>query len=339
MAPGSNMLYYTGVRSKMLERPFLMFVPSDGRAHLVAPNLEAGPYTRAPVEMEIHDWSDAEGPKGAFRSLRRSMRLDGRWGCEGTVPFGYLTQIQDRKLVLEPADPVLQSIREIKDEVELSMLKEAAKILAAAYRKVPEIAKAGLTEMEVAKLLREEIFALGGETVDFCDVQAGKNAADPHWAPSSTKLKTGEGYLIDSGCTIGGYNADITRTFVLGRNADVESAYADVLEAQLAGLQAVRAGATTGEVDSATREKLEAKGRGEQFFHRTGHGLGLEIHEEPNVRPRGREKLKPGMVFTVEPGVYVEGRYGVRIEDDVAITSRGAEVITGSLPKEFGWWK
>ena len=339
MAPGSNTRYYTGVQSKMLERPFLLFVPVAGSPHLVAPNLEAGPYSRSAAQIVIHDWSDAQGPRGAFDSLRKELRLSGRWGCEGRVPFGYLTQIRDRRLSLEPAEALLQSIREIKDGTELEMLKKAAAILARAYLRIPEFARAGATELEVAKALREEIFELGGEAVDFCDVQAGANAADPHWAPSPAKLRADEGFLIDSGCTIGGYNADITRTFVLGRNAEVEAAYSDVLEAIEAGVAAVRAGATTGSVDAAARGRLEARGRGKQFFHRTGHGLGLEIHEQPYIVPGGRERLRPGMVFTVEPGVYLAGRYGVRIEDDVVITEKGAEVITEKVPKEFGWWK
>ncbi len=339
MAPGPNTRYYTGVQSKLLERPFLLFVPVTGTSHLVAPRLEAGPYKRSPAGVEIHDWTDAQGPKGAFDSLRKEVRLSGRWGCEGSVPFGYLTHIQDGRLGLEAGDPVLQSIREVKDAEELGKLRKAAEILAAAYLRIPEFARVGVTELEVAKALREQVFELGGDSIDFCDVQAGRNAADPHWASSQSKLGADEGVLIDSGCTVGGYNADITRTFVLGKNAEVEAAYADVLEANEAGVKAVQPGATTGSIDAAARGRLEAKGRGEWFFHRTGHGLGLEIHEEPYIVSGGREKLRAGMVFTVEPGVYVADGYGVRIEDDVVVTDRGAEVITKKVPKEFGWWK
>jgi Xaa-Pro aminopeptidase len=339
IAPGPNMRYYTDVQSQILERPFLLFVPNDGPAHLVAPNIEAGPYARSPVEIEIHAWDDAGGPSGAFGSLRKDVRLKGRWGCEGRVPFGYLTQIVDKKLSLEPADPLLQTIRETKDPGEVALLKKAAKILGEAYLKIPEIAKIGVSELEVAKALREEIFVGGGDTVDFCSVQAGKNAADPHWAPSPAKLRGDEGFLIDTCCAVSGYNADITRTFVLGKNKEVEDAYADVLEAQKAAVTMVGPGVATGKVDAAARTRLGARGRGEQFFHRAGHGLGLDIHEEPYIVSGGRKKLRPGMVFTVEPGAYVAGKFGVRIEDDVVVTADGAEVITGMVPKEFGWWK
>jgi Xaa-Pro aminopeptidase len=339
LAPGPNTRYYTDVQSQMLERLFLLFVPQDGDAHLVAPNIEAGPYARSPVDIQIHSWDDAGGPSRAFASLRKEVGLRGKWGCEGRVPFGYLTQIADKKLALDLADPLLQAIRQVKDASELAALRRAAKILGEAYLKIPEIAKAGASELEVAKALREEIFAHGGETVDFCSVQAGKNAADPHWAPSPAKLRNNEGFLIDTCCTVSGYSADITRTFVLGKAAEVEEAYLDVLEAQKAAVKSVGPGVATGEVDAAARSRLEAAGRGKEFFHRTGHGLGLEIHEEPYIVSGGRKKLKPGMVFTVEPGVYVEGRYGVRIEDDVFVTADGVEVVTGMVPKEFGWWK
>ncbi len=339
MAPGSNVRYYTGVQSKLLERPFLFFVPAAGSVNLVAPTLEAGPYSRSPLGIGIHRWDDAGGPAGAFDSLRRELPLKGRWGCEGQVPFGYLAHVSDKKLSLEPADRLLQSMRETKDASEITSLKKAASMLSRAYLKVPGFARAGSTELEVARAMREAAFAEGAESVDFCDVQAGKHAADPHWAPSSAKLRDDEAFLIDAGCTVGGYNADITRTFVIGKDKRVEDAYADVLEGQSAGLRAVVPDALTGDVDLAARSRIAAAGRGERFFHRTGHGLGLEIHEEPYIVTGGRKKLRPGMVFTVEPGVYYEGRFGVRIEDDVIVTETGADVITSRVPKEFGWWK
>lgn len=339
LAPGPNLKYYADVQSQILERLFLLFVPRDGEAHLIAPNIEAGPYARSPLDIKIHAWADASGPTAAFNSVKSEMGLTGRWGCEGRVPFGYVAQIRDSRLELEPADSLLQEIRAVKDETELSALRRAAKMLGGAYLKIPEIAKAGVSELEVAKALREEIFANGGETVDFCSVQAGRNAADPHWAPSPAKLRRDEGFLIDTCCSFSGYSADITRTFVLGKSKEVEEAYGDVLEAQEAGLRSVRPGVATGAVDASARRRLEARGRGKQFFHRTGHGLGLEIHEEPYIAPGGRRKLRSGMVFTVEPGAYVEGRYGVRIEDDVVVTTGGVDVITRMVPKEFGWWK
>jgi Xaa-Pro dipeptidase len=337
IVPGANMRYYTDVQSQMLERPFLLFVPGDGEPHLVAPNLESGPYSRAPVDIHLHQWDDASGPKGAFDSLRKEISLKGRWGCEGRVPFGYLTLIR-RGPSLVPGDEVLQEIRETKDAAELGSLKKAAKLLADGFLKVPELAKPGMTELELSKALKEYVIEKGAESFDFCSVQAGVHAADPHWAPSATKLKNDDEFLIDACCTVAGYSADITRTFVLGTDREVAKVYADVLDAQQAALKAAGPKVATGAVDSAARSILEERGRGEQFFHRTGHGLGLEIHEEPYIVPGGRKLLRAGMVHTVEPGAYLAGKFGVRIEDDVVITSNGADVITGTVPKEYGWW-
>jgi len=339
LAPGPNIEYYTGVRSQLLERPFLFFLPKDGEPQLVAPTLESGPYTKSPVKINLHRWDDAGGPSGAFASLRRQIDLSGDWGCEGRVPFGYLTHVVGNDMEFSSADPMLQSIRAIKEPSELDLLREAGKILGRAFLKIPQLMKEGMTELELSGALREEIFACGGETVDFCMVQAGEDAADPHWASSKRKIVVGLGVVIDAGCTLAGYNADITRTFLMGKNPELEEGYGHVLEAQRRGVRSAGPGKRVGEVDAATRDHLEAKGLGRYFFHRTGHGLGLEIHEEPYIISGGKNELREGMVFTVEPGVYLAGRYGVRIEDDVIVTAEGHDVMTRSVPKEFGWWR
>lgn len=339
MAPGPNIRYFTGVQSQILERPFMLFVPAEGDPHLVAPNLESGPYSRSPVSITLHMWDDAGGPSASFAELRRAVDLKGEWGCEGRVPYAYLRQIEDPGLKLEPADSMLERIRETKDEAELAEVRKAAEILGKAYLKVPQLMRAGMTESQLATALREEAFSLGAEVVDFCSVQAGAHAADPHWSPSATKIRDGEVVLIDSCCTKAGYYADITRTFVVGRNAKVEKAYGQVLEAQTAALESVRAGAKVGDVDAAARSSLESASMGRYFYHRTGHGLGLDVHEKPYIVPGGEERLRAGMVFTVEPGVYIEGDYGVRIEDDVIVGHGRVEVPTAIVPKEYGWWK
>lgn len=340
IAPGPNLRYYTGVSSHMLERPFLFFLPA-GRVppQLVAPTLEAGPYRRSELGIDVHEWDDTTGPSGAFASLRRRIDLEGRWSCEGRVPFGYLTHVFDEGLELVSAEEALQKIREVKDASELRSLGKAATILSSAYLKIPSFIKEGVTELELAGAVREEILTEGGETVDFCDVQAGANGANPHWAPSPKKVASGDGIVVDAGCTYEGYNADITRTFVLGRNDELERVYIEVLEAEERAIKAVKVGTPVGAVDAAARDWLVKRDLGRYFFHRAGHGLGLEVHEEPYIVSGGKKKLVPGMVFTTEPGVYMSGKFGVRIEDDVAVGEDGAEVITGSLPKEFGWWR
>ena len=201
------------------------------------------------------------GSKGAqlgrrgrtLEALPRSAgdHLTGKLGVRrGAVPFGYLSQVIGDGLELSSGDPILQSIREVKDASELGIIREAAKILGKAFLKVPSLMRDGMTELELSGALREEIFVCGGESVDFCMVQAGEDAADPHWAPSKRKITEGLGVVIDAGCTLSGYNADITRTFLLGKNPEVEDAYGKVLQAQKKGIRAIAPGKKVGEVRS-----------------------------------------------------------------------------------------
>jgi Xaa-Pro dipeptidase len=339
IAPGPNIRYYTGINSVMLERPFLFFVPKEGELHVVVPKFESGPYRRSPLKIRIHEWDDENGPSHAFRELAGQLELTGVWGSEGRVPFRYLHELQKfAKSRLEDAEPVLQSVREIKDPEEVGLHKESAEILARCLLKIPELARADTTELQLSKRLIAEAHAEGVEFAEVM-VQAGANAADPHSQPSSKKIGRNEPIVIDADSSYRGYYADITRSLVIGRNAEFERTYASVLEAQQRAVDECKPGAEVGSVDCAARAHLEKKGLAEHFLHRTGHGLGLEVHEAPYIVSGGKETLASGMIFTVEPGVYMAGEYGVRIEDNVVIGKKGGEVTNRMLPKEFGWWQ
>ncbi|HKT21179.1 MAG TPA: M24 family metallopeptidase, partial [Nitrososphaerales archaeon] len=182
------------------------------------------------------------------------------------------------------------------------------------------------------------IYAKGATKVDDMLVQAGAMAADPHHLPSSRRIGQGDSVVVDVGTTYMGYYADVTRTFCVGQAAEAEKVYAKVLEAQEGAVKASGAGVRVGEVDAAARKVLAGAGMAKNFFHRTGHGLGLEIHEAPYIVERGKEVLGPGMCFTIEPGAYFRGKLGVRIEDDLLIEGKKRVEIT-DVPKEFGWWK
>lgn len=339
IAPGPNMKYLTGVNSMLLERPFLLFVPADGEVNLVAPMLEAGPYKASPLKMAVHDWTDNEGPGRAFDEAARELGLKGKWGVEGRVPFLFLFHLSKHAdPELRNAEPVLQGLREVKDEAEVALLKKSAKILSGAYESVPQLMSEGMTEAELARRVAEEIHGRGAELPEGMIVQSGPRTADPHGLASQRKIGRGESVILDISSTYGGYFADITRTFVIGESKAVESVYCKVLDAQEAGVAAAKEGATVGKVDGAARSSLERAGLGRYFIHRTGHGLGLEVHEAPYIVDGGKERLRERMFFTVEPGAYMPGRFGVRIEDDVMIQGgRGIEIT--SPPKEYGWWR
>lgn len=338
IVPGPNMRYFTGVNSLLLERPFMLLVPVDGDVQLVTPTLEAGPYADGPLRLEIHRWTDSEGPADAIANAAREAGLKGKWGVEGRVPYLFLDRLMKKSSPkLRDAEPILQGMREVKDETEVKLLRKSADILSRAFEEFPGLLKEGRTELEVAKAATDAIYEKGATHVDDMLVQSGARGADPHGLPSAKKLERGDGVIIDVGSTFEGYYADVTRTFCIGRSHEMERVYEKVLEANTSGIDRSAKGVRVGAVDAAARGVLKAAGMAEYFTHRTGHGLGLEIHEAPYIVEGGRERLGPGMCFTVEPGVYMRGKLGVRIEDDVLIEGKKGVVIT-TTPKEFGWW-
>lgn len=340
LVPGPNLRYFTGVKSFLLERPFLLFVPTVGQLTLVSPKLEAGPFLRAPVDMVVHSWDDAEGPRRAIEKAVQELQLRGKWGVEGRAPFQYIHQVtQCAQPQLQNGEPILQGIREVKDKQEVRLLQRAASILAKSYLKLPEILKPGITELQLAEKFSREILANGAESAEDVLVQSGALAADGHHQAGPRKIGRRESIVVDACCTFSGYYADITRTFMIGKDPTFKGLYENVLLAQTAAIDASEKDVTVGSIDGAARTRLEQNGLGKYFVHRTGHGLGLEVHEAPYITPSGDERVQPSMVFTIEPGVYMQSKTGLRIEDDIMITDQGNRVLTRGVPKEFDWWR
>jgi Xaa-Pro aminopeptidase len=339
IVPGPNLAYVTGVHSLLLERPFLLLVPEVGEPSLVAPVLEAGPYKRCGVRLRVREWTDSQGAAGAIEAAIEDVGLEGTWGVEGRAPFLFLHRLQKQASVkLEDAEPILQGLREIKDDAEIRLMKRSARILSNAYEEIPSLVRQGMTENELAKKISDVIFAKGATRIEDMLVQSGERAADPHSLPTKRKIGRGEGIIVDISSVYEGYYADITRTFCIGDSEELESVYANVLEAQKSAIAVAGEGVEVGAVDRAARSVLKRAGLGGYFTHRTGHGLGLEVHEAPYVVEGGRERLRRGMFFTVEPGAYLPGRLGVRIEDDLMIEGKRAAEITRP-PKDYGWWR
>jgi Xaa-Pro dipeptidase len=338
IAPGPNLLYYTGVRAHLYERPFLFFVQNDGEAHLLAPQLEAGPF-RGTIPMKVHAWTDNQGPGGAISELLKDVDAKGTWGCEARVPFGFLNHLLSKGLKVKPGESILQSMREVKEPEELELLKRSSAILSSSIMRVPDALREGVTEKELSRFISDDVLANGADDVE-PTVQSGARAADPHSVTTTRKIARGESVIADVVSSYAGYAADITRTFVLGSGGEVEKAYESVLRANQRAIDAAGDGVATGRVDAAARDSMKRDGLDKYFIHRTGHGLGLEVHEAPYIVAGGRERLRRRMVFTIEPGAYIPGKLGVRIEDDVSISEGGkAEVTTGKVPKEYGWWR
>ena len=224
-------------------------------------------------------------------------------------------------------------IRIIKTEKEVERMRWAAQITDQVYQKLLRIVKPGMSEKELSKFIRNSFEELGIEELSFDTiVVSGENEALPHGQPSDKIIKEGELITVDFGCKYQGYCSDFTRTFAVGKEIDpkLKEIYQIVKEAQWKGIQAVKAGVKCSEIDQIVRDYIQQEGYGKYFVHSTGHGLGIEVHENPSISSRDNTILQPGMVITIEPGIYIPSLGGVRIEDDVLVTETGYELLTKS---------
>jgi Xaa-Pro dipeptidase len=232
---------------------------------------------------------------------------------------------------LASAEAVLEPLRAVKSSAELASIERAMAVAEAALRATLPSVRPAMTEREAASELTLQLLKAGSEPeLPFNPIVAsGPNAALPHAVPTDRRLQAGDLLILDWGATVDGYISDLTRTFALGQvEPEWRKVHAAVAEANAAGRLAVRPGAACREVDGAARGVIEAAGYGPAFLHRTGHGIGLEAHEPPYIRADNEAVLAPGMTFTVEPGIYLEGRGGIRIEDNVVVTADGGRTLS-----------
>jgi Xaa-Pro aminopeptidase len=257
--------------------------------------------------------------------------LEGTVGFEAdAVSYSSWEVLRAGGLALVPRRGLVEALRAVKDAAELEAIRRAGEITSQAYARFAEERFVGRSERELAWQLDGLFRELGAEGPAFETIVAsGPNAARPHARPTDRDVEAGETVVIDAGATVDGYCADCTRTFATGPLSDqLKEAYAATLEGQLAGLEAARAGVTGVDADAAARAEIEAAGLGEKFGHGLGHGVGLEVHEAPRLSRESSDTLAAGNVVTVEPGVYLEGLGGIRIEDLVVVTEGEPEVLT-----------
>lgn len=289
------------------------------------------------VRREVYTTNPRQiGESGGMYGLLAAMVKEAgasRLGVEATHVTldmaGKLREHMPSVELVEVGDEIEQ-LRRVKDADEIEALRKACSYADVALSELLAELREGITEIEVAAILEDRMRRAGSQGLSFDTIAAfGEQAAEPHHKPTARALKKGDLIKLDFGATHGGYHSDMTRTIAFGKPSDeMAEIYALVQGSQQAGLDAVRAGATCGDVDAASREYLRA--RGYEFGHGTGHGVGLEIHEAPPVRSGSTDVLQPGMVVTVEPGIYIPGLGGVRIEDSVAVTEDGCDVLTTS---------
>jgi Xaa-Pro dipeptidase len=323
-----SIAYLTGFQAEPHERLMALAVRPD-RATLIVPALEHENATRSAEQVEIVGWRDGEDPYALVRpALDHSTRL----GVEKEhLSVRAAEALEATAAVRELVDvgPEIRRLRRIKGAAELDKLARACVITDAVTDAVTQGIREGQTELAIAVSVGAAIAGYGATPSFETLVQSGPNSAVPHHRPSSRALKSGDLLLLDFGAAVEGYRADTTRMAVVGDpSARQLEIHRLVLEAHDAAIDAVRAGVTTGAVDAAARKVIEDAGYGEHFFHRIGHGLGLEAHEDPSLDPGSDMVLELGMVFTVEPGIYIPLWGGVRIEDDVVVDAAGCRVLT-----------
>jgi Xaa-Pro aminopeptidase len=322
LGPSADFRYLTGYLPPLLERLTLLVVPAQGDARLVVPALEA-PLAQehlAGLDIEIAPWQETEDPVALVRAtLEASKSAAGRLAVGDQLWSTFLLRLQAAlpRAAFTVASAVTRPLRVVKDAAEVAALGRVAAAIDQVVEQLGELRWAGRSERDVARELDERIRAVHDETL-FVIVGSGPNSASPHHHPGDRVIQPGDAVVVDIGGALDGYCSDTTRTLVVGEPpAGFAELYEVLRVAQQRGCEAVRAGVPAEAVDAACREVIAAAGHGEHFIHRTGHGIGLEVHEDPYIVAGNREPLAPGMAFSVEPGIYLPGQYGARIEDIV----------------------
>jgi len=339
---GPNLFYLTGLSFHLSERPTVGFFPAHGDPVLVAGNLEESKVTNGkPYPLRAFYYNDSDGPSAAFREAAQVLRFGkARLGVESRrMRVMELRLVEDAFLNprIDAAEAIFAALRMTKDAQELALMRTAVQIAERAMLATLPTIRVGQTEREIgAELVVQTLRAGSDPDLPFSPIVAsGPNGALPHATLSDRAIAAGDLITLDWGAAKDGYNADLTRTYAVGQVSDeLKKIYNLVLAANTAAQAATRPGVAAAEVDAAARQAISAAGYGQYFMHRVGHGLGLEGHEDPSMHGRNEQSLEAGMTFTIEPGIYVPGVGGARIEDDVVVTANGLESLS-TLPREL----
>jgi len=344
---GTSLKYFTGIRWWGGERMFALVLPAKGAAFYVCPAFEEGrareQIANAPdgQQPDVRTWQEDESPyERVAQGVKERGIGSGKLGMEETVRFAFADGLAHAspQVTLTTATPVTAGCRMIKSRHEIALMRLASQVTLAAYEAVYHALREGMTQQQVEELIAAAYKQLGfpGEA----SVQVGEYSALPHGSTTPQVIHEGSMVMIDDGCTVEGYQSDITRTFVLGKasetNGDkMKKVFDIVLRAQAAALAAARPGVECGAVDAAARKVITDAGYGpdyKYFSHRVGHGMGMDGHEWPYLVRGNTTKLRPNMTFSDEPGIYIRGEFGIRLEDDMHITENGAELFTPQSP-------
>jgi Xaa-Pro dipeptidase len=340
---GTSLVYFSGIHWGLSERLFAMVLPVKGEAFYVSPAFEEDrareQISRGPLggSADVRTWEEHESPyERVAQGLKDRAVASGRLGIEETVRFVFSNGVASAapSLQIVSGTPVTAGCRVTKDSHELALMRHASAVTLKAYEAAYRALKEGLTQNDFAQLVSAAHRRLGYN--GGAGVQVGEYSALPHGSIAPQVVREGTILLIDGGCSVEGYQSDISRTFVLGKPTDKMKKVFDIeLRAQTAALKAARPGLPCEAVDTAARKVIEDAGYGpgyKYFTHRVGHGMGMDGHEWPYLVKGNTLPLAPGMTFSDEPGIYIRGEFGVRLEDDMVITETGAELFTPQSP-------
>ncbi|NJN80194.1 MAG: aminopeptidase P family protein [Anaerolineales bacterium] len=340
--PGATLKYLTGIDFHLMERPVVLFVTQNQEPVLVLPELELPKVDLFPYKIKHFAYNEnPDSWDDVFRQAAQSLELDGKKiGVEPRqlrlMEFRHV-KAGAPEVDFPDATDVLAELRLRKDDDEVKKMRHAVSIAQSALEAVIPQIKIGMTEKEIASELVVQLLKHGSESeMPFPPIVcAGPNSANPHASPTDRKIQAGDLLVVDWGATHEGYISDLTRTFAVGEVDDeCKKIYELVKQANEAGRKAAKPNVPSANVDKAARDVIEKAGYGKYFTHRTGHGIGMESHEAPYMRGDNMQLLDVGMAFTVEPGIYLTGRNGVRIEDNLVITNDGAESLS-DMPREL----
>ena len=343
LTQGTSLVYFAGIQWWGGERLFAMVLPAKGDAFFVSPAFEEGrareQISKGPngANPDVRIWQEDENPYDRVAQGLKDRGLGtSKLGIEETGKFVFSQGIaaSSPQAQIHSATPITAGCRMVKSEQEIGRMRLASKVTLAAYEAAYRALKPGMTKPDAEHLIEQAHAKLGFE--GGADVQVGEYSAFPHGSVTPQVIREGSIVLIDGGCTVEGYTSDITRTFVLGKASDKMKRVFDIVhKAQSAALAAARPGVECGAVDAAARKVIVDGGFGpdyKYFTHRVGHGMGMDGHEWPYLVRGNQTKLAQHMMFSDEPGIYIRGEFGVRLEDDMHITAEGAELFTPQSP-------
>ena len=334
LVPGSNFRYATGGNLHLMERPTLLIVSKTCRPIAILPVLEVESFAQLNIDADIVEWQDSDGYQSAFDKGFNKLGSISKIGVEGQRMRVFEMQAIEKSLpniTIVNAQKLISKMRLIKDHQEIEHLRQAVKIAESALTDTIKFVTVNKTEIEIKNFLIQQLYQHGAEDIAFDPiVLAAENSALPHGhSRNDYHISEDDCLLFDFGATVNGYHSDITRTFFVGSASDeYKNIYAAVLKANQIGKKISKPKLTLHDLDDQVLNSLCDSGYEDLIVHKTGHGLGMDVHEDPYVMRNNQEVLEAGMVITIEPGLYKQGSLGVRIEDNILITDSGCESLT-----------